>query len=407
MIESVSDLLRRGADSVAVPRLDLGELVAEADRRRRRRRYLLAGTAAAALSAIVAGSVLVAATSSRTQDPPPAGSPSPSVGKTLGVDGNTLGVDGARPLVYAVGKTVHVGDKTVQVDKPVAFIAPTDDGAVYQATLDHALWFTDGTTTDVIGSSGWTVAPTSHRGVVTTGDSGSLVVWADASHGTNEPFGEFVVYDTSRREEVARIPTTPRPAVPAPADDALVLYVGEDRVFVTPDSSTPGCWAGHNHPCRHPQLLRLDVATGETTEVPVSVLDGALDASARIFKAASHDGRVAYIEPTFALVGNRLVAGIDNDVVSADAPVRLADGSELRLRLPTGYVPPAPDVGVSQWLDNMHVALFLRDGDLPASNGDLLVCEVPDGVCRVAVPRASQPYVAPYLGQPFGTGFTS
>ena len=55
MTESLSDLLRRGADSVAVPRLDLGELVAEADRRRRRRRYLVAGTAAAAVSAIVAG----------------------------------------------------------------------------------------------------------------------------------------------------------------------------------------------------------------------------------------------------------------------------------------------------------------------------------------------------------------
>jgi hypothetical protein len=272
--------------------------------------------------------------------------------------------------------------------------------------LDHTLWFTDGTTTEVIGRSGWTAAPTSRRGVVITGDSGSLVVWADAS-GTNEPFDEFVVYDTSRREEVARIPTPPLPPVPGPDDDALVLYVGEDRVFVTPDSRTPGCWAGHDHRCRHPQLLRLDVATGETTEVPVSELDGSLDASARVFKAVSQDGRVVYSDPAFALVGNRLVAAIDNDVVSAGAPVRLADGSELRLRLPTSYVPPAPDVGVSQWLDDMHVALFVRDGDVPASNGDLLVCEVPDGVCRVAVPRASQPYVAPSLGQPFGTGFTS
>lgn len=399
MIGNLGELLRRGAESVAVPRFDLDQVVAEAGRRRRRRSYLVAGATAAVLSAIAAGSVLIAASNSRTQGPPPAGPPSPSVSKTLGVDG-------ARPLVYAEGRTVHVGDQTVQADKPVAFIIPTDDGAVYQATLDHTLWFTDGTTTEVIGKSGWTAAPTSHSGVVTTGDSGSLVVWADASHGTDKPVDEFVVYDTSRREEVARIPIPPPAAVPAPFGDASVLFVGEDRVYVMPDSVTPGCWAGQNrsHACRHPHVLRLDVATGETTTVPGSELDGALDASARTFQSASQDGRVVYVYPTFAVVRNRLVAGIDNPVVSVDAPVRLADGSELRLRLPTGYVPPAPDVGMSQWLDDTHVTLFTRDGDVPASNGELLTCEVPDGVCRVAVPRTSQPYVAPYLDQPFVNG---
>jgi hypothetical protein len=120
---NLGELLRSGAESVAVPRFDLDDLVAEAGRRRRRRRYFVAGATAAALSAIAAGSVLVAAGGSGTQDPPPAEPPSPSVSKTVAVDG-------ARPLVYAVGTTVHVGDKTVQVDKPVAFIAPTDDGAV-------------------------------------------------------------------------------------------------------------------------------------------------------------------------------------------------------------------------------------------------------------------------------------
>ena len=396
MTESLSDLLRRGADSVAVPRLDLGEVVAEADRRRRRRRYLVAGTAAAALSAIVAGSVLVAATSSRTDDPPPAGPPSPSISKTLGVEG-------ARPLVYAVGRTVHVGDKSVQADKPVAFIAPTDDGAVYQAALDGTLWFTDGNSTEPIGTSGYTAAPTSHRGVVTTGFSGSLVVWADAGRGTNRIPVEFVVYDTSRREEVARIPFT------APGSVDVVVHVDEDQVYVNPEPSTPGCWAvdvNDLHPCRDPQLFRFDVATGETTKVPLSELHGALTARARVFKAVARDGRVVYGDPVFALVGNRLVAGIYDAVSNEDAaPVTLADGSELRLRLPTGYAPPWPadgeaTVGVSQWLDDTHVALFANEGggDLPAQEGDLLTCEVPEGVCQVTVPRASQPYVAPYLG---------
>jgi hypothetical protein len=230
------------------------------------------------------------------------------------------------------------------------------------------------------------------------------VVWADTGRGANRIPVEFVVYDTSRREEVARIPFT----VPG-SGEPVVLYVDEDQVYFNPDPSAPGCWAvdvDDIHPCRNPQLFRFDVATGETTKIPVSELDGALNARARIFTAVTQDGRVVYGEPAFDLVGNRLVASIHYSVADDDAaPVTLADGSELRLRLPTGYVPPWPSdgedsVGVSQWLDDTHVALFANDGggDLPAKEGDLLICEVPDGVCRVAVPRASQPYVAPYLG---------
>lgn len=391
MTETLSDLLRQGADSVAAPRIDLGEVVAEADRRRRRRRYLVAGSAAAALSAIVAGSVLVSATSSRTQDAPPAGPPSPSIGRTLGVTG-------VRPLVYAEGRTVHVGDRSIQADKPVAFIAPTDDGAVYQATLDRTLWFTDGTTTEQIGASDWTAAPTSHRGVVTTGDSGSLVVWADADPGTNRIPVEFVVYDTSRSEEVARIPFT------ATGPDSSVLYVDEDQVYLNPDPSAAGCWAvdGNDiHACRHPQLLRFDVDSGEITKRPVSELD----ARARVFRAVTQDGRVVHGDPAFALVGSRLVATIHDGAAEDAAPVTLADGAELRLRLPTGYVPPWPadgegTIAVSQWLDDTHVALFADDGggDLPAKEGDLLTCEVPAGDCQVTVPRSSQPFVAPYRG---------
>ena len=396
MTESLSDLLRRGADSAAVPRFDLGEVVAEAGRRRRRRRYVVAGTAAAALSAIVAASVLVAATSSRTQDPPPAGPPSPAISKTSGGEG-------ARPMVYAVGRTVHVGDTSVQTDKPVAFIAPTDDGAVYQATSDGTLWFTDGTTTEVIGTSGWTAAPTSHRGVVTTGDSGSLVVWADAGGVADGIPVEFVVYDTSHREEVARIPITV-----SGTDQPLVLHVDEGQVYFTPDPSAPGCWAVVDdiQPCRDPQLFRFDVAGGATTKIPVSELDGALDARARTFKAVTQDGRVVYGDPALTLVGNRLVASIHYSVAEDDAaPVTLTDGSQLRLRMPAQYVPPWPadgegTIAVSQWLDDTHVALFADDGggDLPAKEGDLLTCELPESVCQVTVPRSSQPYVAPYLG---------
>ncbi len=58
---------------------------------------------------------------------------------------------------------------------------------------------------------------------MSTGNSGSLVVWADVVSQDRFP-DELVVYDTSRREEVARI------AVPESGRAAYVVYVGEDVV---------------------------------------------------------------------------------------------------------------------------------------------------------------------------------
>src|SRR6476620_5290602 len=75
MPESLSELLRRGADSVAAPGRDLGELVAAAARRRRRR-YVALATAAAALTVLVAGSLLVTRAGIKTEEPPTVVSPS-------------------------------------------------------------------------------------------------------------------------------------------------------------------------------------------------------------------------------------------------------------------------------------------------------------------------------------------
>lgn len=380
MTPRLGETLRRCADSVAVPPLDLSELVAEAGRRRRRRQYVIPVAAAAAVSAIFLGSALVTGTGFGTEEPPRAGPASPSA--SAAVD-----TQGARPLVYADGRTVHVGDKSIKADKPVAFIAPTDDGAVYEATLDGTLWFTDGTTTEVIGTSDWTAAPTAHRGNVDTGQYGSLVVWVDWSGGKRQIATEFVVYDTSLRQEVARIP------FPKQGREAGVEYVGENEVWFAPEGGSD----------RH--VYRFDVRSGVTTPLLRSDLDAVLDTRPRIFTAVARDGRVVHGEPSFTVLGGRLVAGIHDNVGEADAgPATLADGAQLRLRLPAGYVAPwpadeVPAIAVSQWLDDDHIVLWADDGggDLPAKEGDFLVCRLPNGLCRVTVPRSSKPYVAPYL----------
>ena len=185
--------------------------------------------------------------------------PSSSKSSSVAVD-----PQGARPLVYADGSTVHVGDKTVEARDPVAFIDATDDGAVYEAALDGTLWFTDGTTTSMIGTSEFTAAPTSHGGVVTTGDSGSLVVWGDVSGRQERVPVEFVVYDTSRREEVARIPFTE----PGRCRQRGA-YVDEDQVYFNPDPSTPGCWAvdvQDIHPCERPAPVPVRRGVGRDHE---------------------------------------------------------------------------------------------------------------------------------------------
>jgi hypothetical protein len=142
-----------------------------------------------------------------------------------------------------------------------------------------------------------------------------------------------------------------------------------------------------------------------TTALLRSDLDGVLDTRPRSFTAVARNGRVVHGEPSFTLQGHRLVAGIHYSVADDDAtPVTLPDGSELQVRLPTGYVTPwpadeAPALGVSQWLDDDHIVLWAPDGDgdLPAGNGDFLVCRLPSSVCQVTVPLSSQPYVAPSL----------
>ena len=190
---------------------------------------------------------------------------------------------------------------------------------------------------------------------------------------------EFVVYDTSLRREVAR--------------GAGVEYIGKNEVWFTPESGSDR------------YVYRFDVPSGSTTRLLRSDMDAVLDAEPRIFAAVTGDGRVVYGQPSFTVLRGRLVASIHYSSDDDDAgPVTLADGTKLQLRLPAGYVAtwPAdevPTLSVSQWLDDDHVVLWADDGlgDLPAQTGDFLVCRLPNGVCRVTVPRSSQTYVAPYL----------
>jgi len=390
MTGSLRELLHGSADAVPEPRLDVTALVAEAGRRQRRRRVLVVATATATVIAVALGALAVRNDDPRDVEPAP--SPSPSPPGSVAVDPT-----GTRPLAYAEGRTVHVGDKAVQAEEPPGFVDVTDDGVVFEATLDHTLWFTDGTTTTPIGTTPYTAAPTAHVGEVTTGDSGSLVVWGDLTGRLERGPREMVVFDTSRLEEVGRFPFV--------GQYTLVLYVDDDQVFFNPDNYTPGCWVYDAQRCDDPHLFRYDVASGQTAKIRLAELDAELATRARMFVAEAPDPRSGSVHDlhqgaAFTQIGRRLVPA---DRYGELPGLVRTDGEEVRLRLPSGYTAPGPTdesggISVSQWLDDDTVVLWASDGggDLPARQGDVLVCELPDGVCRVEVPRSAHDYVLPW-----------
>lgn len=390
MSQSLGELLRRSADAVAEPHLDLGELVAEAGRRQRRRRLALVAATTALVGAIVVGSFAVRSGQPRGVGPAQSPSPSPSV-----VDPRPdPQSSGRRPVVYAEGTTVHVGDRSIEANARVMFVDATDDGVVFITDRDNRLWFEDGTSAQSIGR-----VALQHVGMypVSTANPGSLVVWADGvSPGRTLEGDEYVVYDTARREEVARLPFT--------GAYNQVLHVDESHVFFNPDNRTPGCWVYDVQYCSDPHLFLYDVASGATRKITQAAFKDELSTQARMFVLAEPRGDTYTVftgtGAHFRQDGHLLVPTDSN---GNDTALTGPDGDQVRLRLPAGYAAARDNIGVVQWLDDDRVVLEVdQDPDeigfgdaYRAGLVDLLVCRLPDGDCRITVRVSKVPYLAP------------
>ena len=388
MSEKLADLLRRSADAAPAPRLDVAFLVAEAGRRQRHQRMAVAATAAVVVGIVAAGSFAVRGGSDGNPEPAPA-DPTETHGTVDAHMGET------RPLVYATGSTVHVGDDSFEADADVTFLDATDDGVVFMTNASDSewfsdtLWFNDGTTTEAIGR-----APTPHIGYpfnVDTANPGSLVVWADATSRTKQWVDQFVVYDTSRHQVVGHIPYTG-----VDEGGETVLHVDENAVYFNPGNGTPGCWTYDIHRCDDPHLLRYDMASGETRKVTQASFETELGTRHRML-VLTDPGDSEYVTSTGAQleqVGRRLVPD-DPTVISRTT------GEPVELRVPAGYTAPGPAdesrIRVVQWLDDDHLVLFAdkNESEIPQQVGDLLECRLPDGACHVAVPASSTPYEVP------------
>ncbi len=388
MSQSLGELLRRSADAVSEARLDVGELVAEAGRRQRRRRLALVGASTALVGAIVVG--FFAVWSGQAHDLEPAPSPSPSVVDPQPVPESS----GTRPVVYAEARAVHVGERSIEANARVMFVDATDDGVLFITDRDNRLWFFDGTSTESIGR-----VALLHVGMypVSTANPGSLVVWPDGvSPGPTLEGDEFVVYDTARREEVARLPFTG-------AYD-VVLHADEGYVFFNPDNRTPGCWVYDVQNCSDPHLFRYDVAAGATRKITQAQYEAELSTQARMFVLDEPRGDTYTVftgtGAHFRQAGRLLVPTDSN---GDDTLLARPDGDQVRLRLPAGYTAARDNIAVVQWLDDDHVVLAVdRDPDeigfgdaYRAGLVDLAVCMLPDGICRIAVRVSTAPYLAP------------
>ena len=119
-------------------------------------------------------------------------------------------VSTTHPLTYALGATIHYGERTVDAPGEVVELDVTDAGVVAR-TADGGIWFTDGQDLEQVGTLGEPGSAYadadfpfgSSWGFVVSDNTGARAAWLEFPQ-PGEP--ELVVYDTENAEETAREP---------------------------------------------------------------------------------------------------------------------------------------------------------------------------------------------------------
>jgi hypothetical protein len=372
------DVLRRLGDQIVPPPF---EALRETAHRRDRQARLAVGVAVAASVAVVS-----AATLYLTHPDPRQVEPAKDLTPT------------SRPLTYADGSTIYYGNKTVEADAPVVELDVTDDGVGFR-TRDGQISFTDGSTIDPLGTLGetgpgygdpWPLM--SVPGWMLSANSGSRLVWFEFPT-PGEP--EVVVYDTSTKQEVARVAVQLGPghtAVPGSVSGNYVYW------FKDPDSGA----------LPEDQIqVRYDPTTGEQTRITETELLQDLDSEAAVRSVRlKEDGRADSSGQFHYSDGMRLQMGVDlkKDVAGLDgvAPVGPGDMKAVDVHgRPFAFEPPPSTTnektGVAwlvQWLDNQTVVVLTP---LPQST-DLIACHLDTGTCEVAA-TAPAGIVVPDFGK--------
>ena len=343
----------------------------------RRRRRALAASGSVAVAAIAVVTAIAFRPTAERTTPAPDPTPTPSVPTPVVEDT----ID--RPLTYAVGQTIHYGDKVVDTGRPIAQVDITDAGVVF-LTADGELWFTDGSKPWLIEKGSGTY---DERLEVPTAATGSRIAWL-RSEGTMPD--EVVVYDVATRKVVFTGPAGASvwPDFDTSQPESQVQVLTADQVIAYySDTFYNGRDVGQV------RYVSYDLGTGRRTELsfdefddvavslptrtlgwrsrtgdPDNLLRGSTDSyqvrddvlTVRVFDDSVGTWRVA--DPVDPVTG---------EVLHIRAPAALADGSELRL---------------FQWLDDGVFAMVRMVTQTNRDVGDLVVvCTVADLSCEVAV----------------------
>jgi hypothetical protein len=312
-----------------------------------------------------------------------------------------------RPLTYAEGQTIHLGNRTIDTHLDLLSLDVTDDGAAF-TTLDGYVWFTDGSSIEQIGFANpgrplrsgvvWGLAGRPNDRVVSA-PTGSRLAWVEFPRGDRP---EIVVYDTHRRDEVARVPVDLGHRC---RSCGHIVAVRGDDVFWTDRLEHGLGQSGERH--SQALLARYSVSTGKRSSITVEDYQRLLRRSPRMLVVGPtlESGTVeSGINQDFAFIGEELVAGGRGTGRPMFDPVT---GRRLVLRVSPRYgygFGAAERLYLFQWLDDDRFALLDGTGWNSGEyrGEDLLVCRLSTGRCTVAVrrpPSAGSPIV-PEIGSP-------
>ena len=364
------DLLRGLGDQIVPPPMDALRETA----RRRALQARVAGTtatAAAVAAAIVGASFL---TGDRDSTAPP-----PSTGV----------VDTTRPLTYAEGATIHVGDQTLTAPGDVVEIDLVDDGIVVRTDGGQILASDGGDLEQIgdLGDPGPAFSVEDHPyatslGFVVSDNIGSRVGWLEFSE-PGRP--ELVVYDARTRKELTRTPIEIEPggyALLASVTDRFGYWYTSPET-VDDDVPLP--------------LARVDLTTGAQEPVTREMYEADRPPTGTprtmMVSHAEEGDPPAYqvVDATswqFA-VGRRTVEP------QGAQPLEARDGrtgKSFVFKTPAGYSPINP-TWLSQWIDDDTVVLVAtRTG-----RDELLECRFSTGACVLTL-RIPESAVVPELG---------
>ncbi len=357
----MTDLLKKAmhdrADSLAPPVLDVAAIVSTVERRVRRRRTAAAGCVAAlAVAAAVAGPSLLTSPDRAVESPSFASTPA------------------ALDPVWASGSTIHVADRTLEVDDPVLAMATSTAGVVW-SDASGAVWSAVGDTAPT--RMGTTVRPQTPR----LASDESLVAWLERDEAElpvyavlDQTTGRVTRSNLSARAGMNLNPDDVDPAV-VYAVDGQEVYLRDQRGLVAWNPTTDA-----QRVLGDPVALALYDVEDRYLAHGLPQADGG-ERSIQVGRTLG-DGETLDVRDAVDLSpdGAHLLAE------NRDGVVVVADTVTGELVTPTA--PGYAHVAGYHWVDDdTFLALGLVAGDWASGPADVLSCEV-DGGCSVVVEAA-------------------